>query len=72
MEKEGLPTADQFLFGRGIELDDYFIEQTPVAEMLCFRDAEGREFDLPINDPELCAAVYARLKELGVRIRRLG
>lgn len=49
-------TVEEFLFGRGVRLEDYFIEQTPVSEVLCYRNSEGREFDLPINDPELAAA----------------
>uniref|UniRef100_UPI0023F876F0 hypothetical protein n=1 Tax=Caballeronia sp. BR00000012568055 TaxID=2918761 RepID=UPI0023F876F0 len=73
MERTGLKiSADEFLFGRGLKLEDYFIEQSPVSEMLCYRNAEGREFDLPINDSELSAAVLTRLKSLGVRIVRLG
>lgn len=50
-------TAEQFLFGRGLHLEEYFIEETPVSEVLCYRNADGREFDLPINDPELAKAV---------------
>ncbi|WP_125469632.1 hypothetical protein [Caballeronia telluris] len=65
-------TADNFLFGGGLKLENYFIEQTPVSEILCYRNAEGREFDLPINDPQLAAAVLDRLKNLGVRIVKLG
>jgi hypothetical protein len=61
-------TVEEFLFGSGLRLQDYFIEQTPVSEMLCYRNAEGREFDLPINNPELAVAVLSRLKELKVRI----
>lgn len=63
--------VEEFLFGRGQQLKDYFIEQTPVSEMLCYRNSEGREFDLPINDVELATAVIARLKSLGVEITRL-
>lgn len=65
-------TVEEFLFGRGVRLEDYFIEQTPVSEVLCYRNSEGREFDLPINDPELAVAVMQRLKSLGVRIVKLG
>lgn len=64
-------SADDFLFGRGLRLEDYFIEQTPVSEMLCYRNAEGRDFDLPINDSELASAVMSRLKDLGVRIVKI-
>nr|CCA86316.1 hypothetical protein RALSY_40534 [Ralstonia syzygii R24] len=65
-------TADEFLFGQGLKLEDYFIELTPVSEMLCYRNAEGRTFDLPINDAALAAAVFERLKGLGVQVVKLG
>jgi len=60
--------VNDFLFGSGLTVQDYFIERTPVSEMLCYRNAEGREFDLPINDEALATAVYERLKALNVRI----
>ena len=72
MDKESLDArVDDFLFGRGVQLKDYFIEQTPVSEVLGYRSPEGREFDLSINDPELAAAVFRRLKDMGVRIIKL-
>ena len=71
MTKQGI-SAEEFLFGRGRQLEDYFIEQTPISEMLGYRNSEGREFDLPIHDTELDLAVMARLKELGVEILKLG
>lgn len=64
--------VESFLFGRGQKLEDYFIEQTPVSEILCYRNAQRRCFDLPINDEQLAAAAGARLKELGVAIHRMG
>lgn len=60
--------VEEFLFGSGLQLQDYFIELTPVSEMLCYRNSDGREFDLPINDSVLAAAVFSRLKELHVRV----
>jgi len=73
MSKEILEiSVDDFLFGHGLRVEDYFIEQTPVSEMLCYRNAEGRNFDLPINDQRLAAAAIARLRELGVRVVTLG
>ncbi|AVR97157.1 hypothetical protein [Pseudoduganella armeniaca] len=60
--------VNQLIFGNGGRVSDYFIERTPVSEMLCYRNAEGREFDLPISDAALGDAVIARLKALGVRI----
>lgn len=67
-----MSAADKFLFGTGQQLENYYIEQTPVSEMLCYRNVEGREFDLSINDANLAILVIARLKELGVEIRLLG
>ncbi|WP_426340092.1 hypothetical protein ACN9MZ_28210 [Pseudoduganella sp. S-14] len=67
-----LPDVDEYLFGSGRTLADYFVEQTPFSEILCYRNSEGREFDLQINHPDLANAVMARLKELGVRIVKLG
>lgn len=71
MSERSVVNADEFLFAQGVTIDNYFIEITPVSEMICYRNSEGREFDLPINDPELYKAVVSRLKELGVRIVRL-
>lgn len=68
----GSAMVDEFLFSRGLTVEDYFIEQTPVSEMLCFRNSDGREFDLPINDSAMANAVLARLKDLGVRVVKLG
>jgi hypothetical protein len=64
--------VENFLFGTGLQLEDYYIEKTPFSEMLCYRNAEGREFDLPINNEELASAVLKRLKALNVRIVNLG
>ena len=60
--------VEEFLFGSGLTLQSYFIEQTPVSEMLCYRNAEGRQFDLLIDDVALAAGILARLKELNVQI----
>ena len=62
------PTADEFLFGAGLRLQDYYIGRTPISEVICFRNEEGREFDLLISDDKLYAAAKMRLLELGVRI----
>lgn len=62
------PTADELLFGRGLELDDYFIERTPVSEVICFKNGDGRVFDLAISNPDLRDAALNRLVELGVRV----
>lgn len=64
--------VENFLFGAGLQVADYYIERTPFSEILCYRNAEGREFDLPINNEEFAAAVYERLKALHVRIVNRG
>lgn len=67
--KEGLDVrVEEFLFGHGLMVDNYFIEITPVSEMVCYTNADGRDFDLQINDAELASAVIRRLKILGVRV----
>ena len=63
---------NDFLFGRGLTVDNYFIEVTPVSEMLCYRNTEGREFDLPISDNALAVAAIKRLKALGVKVVKIG
>lgn len=64
--------VEQFLFGQGLALNDYYIEQSPVAEVICYRNSQGREYDLLISDDELADAAIKRLKDLGVRIVKLG
>jgi hypothetical protein len=64
--------VERFLFGGGLELADYYIERTPFFDVLCYRNAEGREFDLPINNEEFAAAVFERLTVLNVRVVNLG
>ncbi|WP_175016803.1 hypothetical protein [Massilia sp. YMA4] len=72
MSEVPVELVDQLIFENGGRVSNYFIERTPVSEMLCYRNAEGREFDLPISDDALAAAVIARLKALGVRIVEIG
>lgn len=60
--------VENFLFGAGLQVADYYIERTPFSEMLCYRNAEGREFDLPISNEEFASAVFERLKAMNVRI----
>ena len=71
LDRDITQAAEQFLFGGELTLESYFVELTPVSEMLCYRNKEGREFDLQINDTKLAEAVMARLKELGVRVIKL-
>lgn len=51
MREVSYESVDQLIFGNGGRVSDYFIERTPVSEMLCYRNAEGREFDLPTAAP---------------------
>lgn len=64
--------VDQYLFGRGLRLEDYFIERTPVSEVVGYINSDGKEFDLIIDDPALFKAAKTRLLELGVRVVKLG
>lgn len=64
--------VEQFLFGSGMRLEDYFLEQSPVAEVICYRNAEGRQYDLLISDDALADAAVQRLKDLGVKIVKIG
>lgn len=63
--------VEKFIYGRGLSLDNYYIEQTPFSEMLCYKNRDGREFDLPISDQMLANAVISKLKQLGVKIVKL-
>jgi len=65
-------SVDDFLFANGMRVEDYFIEQTPVSEVLCYKNAAGRKFDLLIDDERLAAAAKARLRQLGVSVVKLG
>lgn len=65
---DDMPTPDEFLFGNGLELDDYFIARTPVADLVCANGGDGRDYRLLIGNDQLREAVLARLLELGVRI----
>ena len=70
-EKKLEISVDDFLFGRGMHDEDYYLVQTPVSESVCYT-SRGRDFDLHISDSALASAAIARLKELGVRIVKLG
>lgn len=69
MEVKKTPAAvEEFLFGKGQRVEDYFVEETAGAELLRYQHADGELVDLPIADPEFASALSARLKELGVRV----
>jgi hypothetical protein len=72
MNEKMTSLAEKFLSECGIKLNDFYIEKTPVSEMLCYKNEAGRDFDLPINNPDLAVAVLLRLKELGVRTVKTG
>lgn len=63
-----MPTPDELLFGNGLKVDNYFIERTPISEVICFESMDGRLFDLTISSEELKAKAVARLIELRVRV----
>lgn len=64
--------VEQVLFGSGLTVDDYYIEQSPVSELLCYRTSSGRDFDLLIDHPELYSGAFARLRLLDVRVVKIG
>jgi hypothetical protein len=62
------PSADELLFASGMRLEDYYISQTPVSEVICYIGPGEREYVLHIGDDELARGALARLKELGARL----
>lgn len=63
--------VDDFLFKKGLTLNDYFIYRTPNSEAVCFKDGGGQKFYLRISNDELFKAALARLLALGVAIEVL-
>jgi hypothetical protein len=59
-------------FGQGLRLEDYYIEQSHAAQVICYRNSQGREYDLLVSDDALAASAIQRLKDMGVRIVKLG
>jgi hypothetical protein len=72
MPQEPVPEVEELLFGSGLVVDDYYVERTPVAEVICYVDRDGRAFDLHINNEALASAAIAHLLALGVRVVVLG
>jgi hypothetical protein len=64
-----MPNVDEFLFGRGLTVRNYFIDTRDGFELICFTHSDGREFDLSVSDDRLKLAAVARLKALGVQVR---
>ena len=62
------PTADELLFGRGLTVNDNYIDTQHGFDLICFTNSDGRNFDLRVSDDRLHAAAVARLKSLGVRV----
>ena len=58
-----LQEIDACLFAAGRTVADYWIENGAVV---CFKDANGRAFDLRVREP-MADAVLLRLHELDVR-----
>ena len=68
-----LPTdLDEYLFGNGLTLERYFVRVTPFSETICYRNDEGKEFYLTVNDDQFEERLRARLVDLGVQVIRLG
>ena len=63
--------VDDFLFRRGLQLKDYFIQVTPVSESIGILDSGEKEFFLAISNNELERLARGRLLALGVRVVRL-
>jgi len=56
------------LFGKGLDLADYFVRRTPVSETVCYADKEGQHFHLSIGNDDLMRRALERLHALGVRV----
>ena len=63
--------AEGFLFGKGETINQYYIKTSPFGDMICYISPSGQEFDLLIEDVELEVAAIKKLKEIGVRIKKL-
>jgi len=72
ISQEPVPEVEEFLFGSGLVLGDYYIERTPISEVICYVSRDGRSFDLHISNEALASAAIARLIALGVRVVVLG
>lgn len=64
--------VDEYLFGQGVELRQYFISRASSGDCLCYTSSEGRDFYLPIDDDVLAGKVIQRLLALGVRVEEAG
>ena len=58
---------DDYLFGGGMTLYNYFVRVTPFSETVCYVNGLGQEFYLSISSDELEEKISRRLTELGVR-----
>src|SRR5262249_8882854 len=65
-------SVDEYLFREGMTLANYWIERTPVSEVVCYKNLEGREFDLMISNNHCTHLIKQRLLALGVRIVEAG
>lgn len=64
--------AEGFLFGKEETINQYYIETSLFGDMICYICLSGLKFDLLIEDTELEATALKKLKQLGVRIIKLG
>ncbi|MBM0103557.1 hypothetical protein JM946_02325 [Steroidobacter sp. S1-65] len=64
--------VEQLLFGSGLTVENYYIERTPVSEVICYKNREGRRFDLLVDDDALGTLAKRRLLELGVKVDSIG
>ncbi|MET1257213.1 hypothetical protein [Aliikangiella maris] len=68
-----IPTdLDDYLFGNGLTIENYFVRVTPFSETICYRNGEGKEFYLTVNNDEFEEKLRSRLIELGSEIVRVG
>jgi hypothetical protein len=72
MPQEPVLEVEEFLFGSGLVVDDYYVERSPVSEVICYVNRDGRAFDLHISNEKLASAAIEHLLRLGVRVVTLG
>ncbi|MBP4049476.1 hypothetical protein J9978_08190 [Chromobacterium violaceum] len=60
--------VDAYLFKSGTKLEQYFIERTSGADVICYIDPDGHCFDLFVDDDKLYSNLRDRLLDLGVKL----
>jgi len=61
-------SVGEYLFSQGMTLAHYWIERTAISEVICYKNVEGRDFDMLIADDRSAHVIKQRLLALGVRI----